>query len=389
MWYRTQQTQSESSQKRETIMTETKTHDIVEYREVHGEIIALVETHKDVPDVTTKEGYKLCSQIATKFVTLRTTIEKKRKEIKAVPLDLCKQIDDAAKELTALAAPTEKMFMDAKKAQDAIEDEIKREKQRIEEERVAAIEEKLERFRQAHTFIIDKTAAEMNEAIEALDETEITYEEYAEYDDEALALKDEARTRMVAMQVKAAVREEEDEKRKEDQARLDKERAEFAAEQAKMEEARQKERDIETDRMAAINAKQKAIAAEQAEAQNKIDCANAEIERQQAAIEEAKEAQRLEEEKQAEEEAAEEVRLAEIEVEKAEETKRLKEEAEAEEQRQAEIKREREKAQARVDQCRREAAQNIDALIKSNATGTTIVTAIEAGTVKHIKAIWA
>lgn len=83
-----------------------------------------------IVSINDKEGYKITSAALSKVKKIRTSIESKRKELKAVALEYGKAVDGEAKRLTALVEPIE---AELKTKVDAIDKAIEqeREKERI------------------------------------------------------------------------------------------------------------------------------------------------------------------------------------------------------------------------------------------------------------------
>lgn len=102
---------------------------IPEYSDTALGLRALQEKHKNVIyDVTVPAQMKAAKEARKELVKLRTSLENKRKEIKAPALELCQRIDAEAKRLTS----------EIKSLEDPIDAQIIAEETRIEAERAAA-----------------------------------------------------------------------------------------------------------------------------------------------------------------------------------------------------------------------------------------------------------
>jgi hypothetical protein len=113
------------------------TTEIVEYSQTEQALAALREKYKDVVfDVSTGKGMTAAKEARAELRGLRTTLEKKRVEIKAPALERCRMIDAEAKRITA----------ELSKLEDPIDERIKAEEARKEEERLARLEAERQRL---------------------------------------------------------------------------------------------------------------------------------------------------------------------------------------------------------------------------------------------------
>lgn len=255
---------------------------IVAYSRTEAALAVLREKYKDARyDLTTTIGDKAARAARLELVTLRTDLEKKRKELKAPALEFGKKIDNEAARLTGEIEALEK----------PIDAQIKADEKRREDERRAREEAEAVR-KKVHTDAIAKIAGYVGLAtdlpseriakgIEHLESFDLSgFEEFTE---EATATRDRTIAALRTLHAKAKAREEE-------AARLEAERAEqarIAAEQA--ETARKlKEQQDELDRQrAAIEAEGRRQAeAREAEERRQREAAEAEQRRQEAAAEE-------------------------------------------------------------------------------------------------------
>lgn len=98
-----------------------------------------------VQSVEDTEGYELCKSARSRVVTLRTSIEKKRQELKKPTLEFGRAVDAEAKRLTALIEPIESHLRSQESIVDDERKRIKAEKERREkaelDARVAAFAE--------------------------------------------------------------------------------------------------------------------------------------------------------------------------------------------------------------------------------------------------------
>jgi len=210
-----------------------------------------------VYDLRTTKGNDDARKARKELVTLRTSLESKRKELKAPLLAQAKLVDDEAKRITGELLALE----------EPIDAQIKADEKRREDERIAKEQAEAAR-RKVYTDGIAKIAGYVEQAADlpaARIAAGITYLEgmnLADFDDylaEATATRDRTVAALRALHAKAVAREEE-------AARLDAERIEqarIAAEQA--ETARKlKEQQDELDRQRAeVQQREERIAAEE------------------------------------------------------------------------------------------------------------------------------
>ncbi len=284
-------------------------------------------------DVSTTKGEKEARGFRKELVTLRTTLESKRKELKAPALAYAKRIDDEAKTITAALLELE----------EPIDAQIKAEEARKEAERAAKAEAERQRIARHQAVILylrgipadvasasaDKVLAALNE-LEALDITS----SLEEFQGQAQQTKDESLAKLREMHAAAVAHEAEQARIKAEQeaeaARIAAERAELArlraeaaereraAREARAEEERAQAAKLAAEReaqeaelRAAREAQERELAAQRA-AQAKAEAearAAREAEEQRLAAERA-ELRRQQEEAEAQRRAAEEAKHA-------------------------------------------------------------------------------
>lgn len=302
---------------------------ITEYNETAARIAELKSTYgTEVPDASTKDGYDRAKQIAGEMTTLRTSLEKKRKEYKAPVLAFGKMIDSEAKRITAEIVEIEEPFKSAYR-------EIDEEKKRIKLE----IEERIIYIKDMPTRAIESESSEVIEAmINELAEYDVSKETFGRRVDEASALVATTLNRLSELHAKQIEAEQEQIRIEAERVELEKLRREAEEREAAQRAAEEKAlREAEEARIAE-EAAQRAIEEEKARQEaerQRIEREKQEaIEREVKAKREAEEAERrrIEAEKQAEldrisaeekakrdaEEAAELARQAEIQRQQAE-----------------------------------------------------------------------
>jgi hypothetical protein len=282
-----------------------------------------------VYEVSTTKGMDAAKKDRRELVTLRTTLEATRKEIKAPALERCKQIDTEARRITEEILKLEQPIDAAIKAEEARKEAEKAEKDRIEKERVDSIKARIQTIKEYPLKALNVTAARLAEVLPGVEGLIIDDENYQEFKAEAEFAKVEAVAKLKqiladkqaaeeeAARIKAeqeaeaarlkAEREEADRKAAEEQARLDAERAELERlrkeeaarreeEDRKIREAREAEeaklkaeREAEEKRLREIREKEEAELKAKREAEEaRIAAEQAEIDRQKRELEEAR-----------------------------------------------------------------------------------------------------
>ncbi|HEY0878958.1 MAG TPA: DUF1351 domain-containing protein [Zeimonas sp.] len=297
-----------------TEIMEKATTAIAEYSPTAAALADLRARFADVVfDVTTTKGDKEARAARMELVKLRTSLEAKRKELKAPALERSRMIDSEAKrieaEILALETPIDRQI----KAEEERRERERQAKAEAERRRVAEIQERID---QVKAFPV-RAAGKSSIVIEALlgDLVAIAVDEtFAEFRPAAEAAHAQALAAMRELLAASQAHEEEarrlraerealEQQRKEDEARRAEEdriareaheaevariKAEREAEEARLAEARAaQEAELRAQREAeeARAAEQRRIEAErQAEERRRLDAERAELERQQAEI---------------------------------------------------------------------------------------------------------
>lgn len=274
---------------------------VVEFDKVQAGIAALREQYANVifPVETTK-GMADAKEARQAIRQPRYEVERIRKEAKAPILALGRQLDAKAKEITAALLAIEKPIDNAIKAEEARKEEERQAKIRAEQERVERIQEKLERIRSLPVQAAGRSSDEVRAQIEKAESIEIG-DDYEEFADQARSALEASLTALRGILTERIAHEEEQARiqaEREELARLRaeaaereaKERAEREAAEAKARAEREEE---ERKQREALEAERK----KQAEAQAKIDAENKRLAEERAAFErEQAEARRREEE---------------------------------------------------------------------------------------------
>ena len=247
----------------------------VDYGVPEAKIAEIKEQTADL-DASCADGYKGIKNGLSVLTKYRTSVEKKRMELKRPALEYGRAVDAEAKRITALILDVEDPLRAKKKVVDDMQKKIEEEAKRKEEARVNALEAKIQGIRAlASNITPNHTSEYIQEQIDGLNGLEITpdadsFAEFAasaelerKYTLEALAGSLDQRKRFETEQ--AIVRENQ-KKLEEEKAKLAEERKKLEAHQRKLEEAAEKERqEAEAKRLAEAKAAAEAKAKAEAE----------------------------------------------------------------------------------------------------------------------------
>lgn len=272
------------------------TTQITEYSATEAALAELRLRYKDMTwDLTTTKGDKEARGARQELVRLRTSLEAKRKEVKAPFLAKCALIDTEAErirdEIEALENPIDALI----KADERRRADEKAERDRIERERVSAIQHRMAGIRSIPMEMVGKASAVIRAALDELSAMAVDAALFEEFElqaqgDRADAVK--ALTKMLdavtaqeaeaarLQEAREALELEQAEQRRRDaeaQAKREAEEAERKARIAAEDEARRLQE--EADRAARTEADRKA-AEERAAAQKLLDDQAAELIRQ-------------------------------------------------------------------------------------------------------------
>jgi hypothetical protein len=243
-------------------------------------------------DITTTAGMKIATEHRAKFRQVRVDAEKARKERKAPILEIGKLLDSRYKELEAEISPLESRFDSDIKAEEARKEAERQAKIKAEQERVAAIQAKIDWIRSQPLKAIGMPAASIRHAAQLVADT-IIDESFAEFRDEAMAVRSEAFNKLESAAAAAEVQEAEAARIKAEREELARLRAEAEARRAADEAKAKAEREAAQAELQAARDKHNAeVAAQRAELEQR----QRDIARQQAVLEAA---QRRREEEEA------------------------------------------------------------------------------------------
>lgn len=252
----------------------------------------LVVVHGD------KKGYLALTQAIAEVRTVRTDVEKRRKELKQDALDYGRLVDSTAKQITDRLEAIEGPLKANKEQIDAENERIRKEREEAERLRVAGIQSRIADIGKSVTALAGVSSDRLRQAIEGALVLEITEDDYAEFvpqAESALSAAIDALNEMLASRIAAdqaeaarlaeqaridAERKAEAERLAAEQARLAAERADFQRQQA---EARRQQE-------AADRVRREAEAAEQAKRDEQARQQQAEMDRQRAELKAAQDA---------------------------------------------------------------------------------------------------
>lgn len=309
-------------------MTGTK---IIEYSPTEAALADLRARFGDVVfDVTTTKGDKEARAARLELVKLRTTLEAKRKELKAPALERSRMIDSEAKrieaEILALETPIDRQI----KAEEGRRERERQAKAEAERRRVAEIQERIDAIKDLPVRAAGKASVVIEGLIAEADSINVD-ETFAEYLGTAQAALDHSTRTLREMLTAAVVHEEEARRLRAEREALERQRKEDEARRAEADRIAREEREAEVARIAEARAAQEAELRAQREAEEARRADERRVEAERVAAEEARlAAERAEIERQRAEvetrQRAEEARLA-MEREAAEKAAREREEA--------------------------------------------------------------
>lgn len=215
---------------------------IKEYSATEAGLAQLRDKYAGVKfDLATKEGDEEARAARRELVKLRTSLEAKRKELKAPALAYAMAIDSEAKRITAQIKELEEPIDGQIKADEQRKAAEKAERERIERERVQAIQAKIEVMRGlAHESAFD-TSEQIAATLADLSAMEIAGDEFAEFTEEAAKVQAVAIEALSELLGRAKEREAEHARLAAERAELERQRQEQEAREAAEREAREAE----------------------------------------------------------------------------------------------------------------------------------------------------
>lgn len=196
---------------------------VVEYSRTEAALADLRGKYQGVAyDLTTTKGDKEARAARLELTTLRTSLEKKRKEFKAPALEFGKKIDSEAARITAEIVALETPIDQQIKADESRRAAEKAERERLESERIAGLREKISAIRGFVAKCNGITSERIANGIELVGQSDVSAEVFAELHPEAEQAK--AETLLAMGEAYAAAQHREAEAAKVEAQRLENER---------------------------------------------------------------------------------------------------------------------------------------------------------------------
>ncbi|WP_342617182.1 hypothetical protein [Rhodoferax sp. GW822-FHT02A01] len=154
---------------------------LVQYSKTEADLAALRKKHAGVVfDLTTTKGDKEARAARLELVTLRTSLEKKRKEFKAPALEFGKKIDSEAERITKEIVALETHIDLQIKADEKRRADEKAERERIEAARVQGLRDKIALIRACLTRCEGITAERIATGIAMVEKLDVSAAVFAE-----------------------------------------------------------------------------------------------------------------------------------------------------------------------------------------------------------------
>ena len=180
------------------------TLDAIKYPVQKDGLIKLVEVYKNVEEIDLNaddekigQAYQFVVVGHKKFIKARNAIEKTRKQLKSPAIEYGKKVDEIAKEFQALIKATEDKLLIQRRRVEDNEARKQREIEEAEENRTNAIKQRINAYNQYPMQCLNKSADVIEEMI--ILSMVPTVEEFEEFYDEAMKAYQEADTQMKLM----------------------------------------------------------------------------------------------------------------------------------------------------------------------------------------------
>lgn len=286
-----------------------ETTSIAEYRVTEAALAELRTKYADAAfDLTTVAGNKAARAARLELVTLRTTLEKKRKALKEPALEYSRRIDSEAKRIATAILELEAPIDEQIKADEARREQEKQAREAAERERVEAIVARLEFIKGVPARMAGRSSVVIDTAIADLEAREVG-DDFEEFRERAEQAKTAALAALRDMRARVAEQEEEARRLREEREALRREREaqeKAAAEARAAEEARlREERARQEAEIRAAREAEEAAAAERRRREDEERAARqAELDAEAARLAAEREAFELAQREQAAREAA-------------------------------------------------------------------------------------
>ena len=280
-------------------MSEQPKELIVKYNVTDASIEELREKYAIVPKVNTSAELKTLKADITVVRTLRTSVEATRKDLKKEALEYGRKVDTEATRIKEKLISIEQPMKDEQKRYEDKIKAAKEEEERLELERVAEIQRKINNITSLPSLNDGKAPHEIEEAIESLNYRDLfDYQEFTSQRDDALVIARESLVELLRVALEKELVEKEAAAQKELE---EKERQEAEAKRQQEIEEREKQAAIEQEKIkkerAEMVAKQKKLDdeaeardAKQLAEKNRLEEERQKIEEEKAALEHEKQA---------------------------------------------------------------------------------------------------
>jgi len=201
----------------ETITTSVISYDVSEasLKEMESRLVV-----KKMPtDLSVKKNYDIVKEAVKETRVLRGKVEDRRKNLKSDALEYGRKVDAKAKSIKDRLLAIEEPIKKLKTDHDTKVEIAKREKARIEEERVSLISTKISNIRALVGGNVSSTSAQIKEALDLLAAGGTTEEWADEFADTATEATTEAKEKLTELFDLKLAAEEVDKKAKEDEAK--------------------------------------------------------------------------------------------------------------------------------------------------------------------------
>lgn len=254
---------------------------VIDYNVTDAALAELKKEYTGLTVASNKERAVVQSGI-TELTSLRTSVEKKRKELKADALEFGRKVDGEAKRITGLIEAIEQPLKDAKQAYDDEQERIKAELAAKEQARIDAIMARIDSIKNRTIEMVGKSSEEIGECHLQLTDEMVMGDgfDYQEFKDQARKAQSETMERLASMQIERQKHEAELAAQAEREKEAEAARIKLAAEQAE------------------LAAKQKAFVDQQAAAQREADARDAAVRKAAADAEYAAKQKELEQQRE-------------------------------------------------------------------------------------------
>lgn len=232
---------------------------VVTYDGMEETALANLNTRYQGLVIVDMETYELARTGIAEIRGLRTAVEARRKELKADALEWGRKVDGEAKRITGLLLEIEEPLKREKARVDEEKEAKKRQKEEAERARVKAIRDKIEAIR---VLIIDtqnRSSVEIRTMADGLMDLAITKEEFQEFYDEAMSVRLNSFEALLTAEQNRQAWEEQETARKAEAERLEKQRQEQEAEAKRLEDVRKAEEEKNRKEREAVEAKRRKI----------------------------------------------------------------------------------------------------------------------------------